>query len=63
MRTTVTLEDKLVKDAKEFTGIKETSTLLRTALEALVQREAGRRMARLGGSDPDFTLPPRRRRE
>ncbi|MEI9905861.1 MAG: type II toxin-antitoxin system VapB family antitoxin [Asticcacaulis sp.] len=48
-------------DAEEYTGIKERSALLREALTALVEREALRRLARLGGSDPDATLPPRRR--
>jgi Arc/MetJ family transcription regulator len=61
MRTTVTIDDKLLADAKEFTGVRETPTLVRMALEALVQREAARRLARLGGSDPDAKAPPRRR--
>jgi Arc/MetJ family transcription regulator len=61
MRTTLALDDKLVADAQEYTGIKEKSALVREALKALVEREAARRLARLGGSDPDATLPPRRR--
>jgi Arc/MetJ family transcription regulator len=61
MRTTVTLDDELVSRAIKYTGIKERSTLLRMALEALVQREAARRLARLGGSEPDLEIPPRRR--
>jgi Arc/MetJ family transcription regulator len=61
MRTTVTLDDALLADAEEFTGITERSSLLREALKALVEREASRRLARLGGSDPHATLAPRRR--
>lgn len=61
MRTTVTIDDKLLEDAKEYTGVRETPTLVRIALEALVQREAARRLARLGGTDPDAKAPPRRR--
>jgi Arc/MetJ family transcription regulator len=61
MRTTVTLDDELVKKAMRYTGIKERSALLETALTALVQREAARRLALLGGSDPRAKLPPRRR--
>jgi Arc/MetJ family transcription regulator len=61
MRTTVTIDDKLLADAKEYTGVRETPTLVRMALEALVQREAARRLARLGGTEPDLTIPPRRR--
>jgi hypothetical protein len=32
-------------------------------LEALIQREAARRLAALGGTMPDLTVPPRRRPE
>lgn len=63
MRTTITLDDELLAKAHEFSGIKERSALIREALTALVQREAARRLAKLGGSDPDFKLPPRRRFE
>ena len=61
MRVTVTLDDELVADARELTGITGTSALVRTALTALVQREAARRLARLGGSAPDLEAAPRRR--
>ncbi|HME21695.1 MAG TPA: type II toxin-antitoxin system VapB family antitoxin [Acetobacteraceae bacterium] len=61
MRTTVTLDDNLVARAREYTGIQETPALIRLALEALVQREAARRLARLGGSAPGLK-PVRRRR-
>lgn len=61
MRTTVTLDDDLVAKAQEYTGLQEKPALLREALTALIQREAARRLARLGGSQPDLELPPRRR--
>lgn len=61
MRTTVTLDDDLVAQAEKYTGITERSALLRAALTALVQREAARRLALLGGSDPDAEAAPRRR--
>ncbi len=61
MRTTVTLDDKLLADAKSYTGVQETATLLRMGLTLLVEREAARRLARLGGSDPDAGMPPRER--
>jgi Arc/MetJ family transcription regulator len=61
MRTTVALDDDLVADAQEYSGIEEKSALLREALKALIQREAARRLARLGGSEPDLVIPPRRR--
>ena len=61
MRTTVALDDDLVARAQEYTGIKEKSALLHEALKSLVAREAGRRLALLGGSQPDFVAAPRRR--
>lgn len=61
MRTTVALDDGLVAKAQAYTGLTERSALLREALTALVQREAARRLARLGGSEPGAKPIPRRR--
>ena len=61
MRTTVTLDDELLKDAQELTGITDKSALIKAGLTALVEREAARRLARLGGSQPDIEDVPRRR--
>ena len=61
MRTTVVLDDDLLAAAQEYTGITEKSAILREALTALVQREAARRLIKLGGSQPDFKAAPRRR--
>ena len=61
MRTTVVLDDALLADAHELTGIEERSALLKAALKALVERESARRLALLGGSDPNAKAPPRRR--
>ena len=61
MRTTVTIDDKLLSDAKELTGIMETSRLMGEALKLLLAREAGRRLAAMGGSQPDLEYVPRRR--
>jgi Arc/MetJ family transcription regulator len=47
--------------AQKYTGLQEKSALVREALKALVEREAARRLARLGGSMPDAKAPPRRR--
>jgi len=60
MRTTVTVDDKMMADAQRLTGITEKSALLRAGLKALIERESARRLARLGGSDPGAALPPRR---
>ena len=61
MRTTVTLDDELMATAAKYTGIKERSALIQKAVEEMVQREAGRLLAKLGGSDPNFKAAPRRR--
>jgi Arc/MetJ family transcription regulator len=61
MRTTLALDDELVAKAQAFTGLKEKSRLVREALIALIERESARRLARLGGSEPDVEAPPRRR--
>jgi Arc/MetJ family transcription regulator len=63
MRTTLTLDDDLIAKAKSYTGLKETSAVVRAALEALIQREAARRLARLGGTMPDLKDVPRRQSE
>lgn len=62
MRTTVTLDDELVARAIALTGCRERGPLLREALNALIERESARRLARLGGTDKD-AIAPRRRRE
>ena len=61
MRTTLTLDDELLQEAQAYTGLREKSALVREALKALVERESARRLARLGGSEPDLSTPRRRR--
>ena len=60
MRTTVTLDDDLFAKAQALTGLNEKAAVIRMALKALVEREAARRLARLGGSEPG--LAPFQRR-
>ena len=61
MRTTLALDDELVARAQALTGLKEKSALVREAHKALIERESARRLARLGGTEPDLKLTPRRR--
>ena len=61
MRTTINLDDKIVEDLREATGIRETRTLVKQALLEMRQRIAARRLAALGGTMPDLKAPPRRR--
>ncbi len=61
MRTTLALDDELLAQARDFTGLQEKSALVREALKALIERESARRLARLGGSEPRLRAVPRRR--
>jgi Arc/MetJ family transcription regulator len=61
MRTTLALDDELLAKAQAFTGLSEKSALVREALKALIEREGARRLARLGGSEPNLAAPRRRR--
>ena len=61
MRTTIAIDDELFAKAQEFAGVKEKSAVVREALKAFVEREAARRLARMGGIAPDAKAPPRRR--
>lgn len=61
MRTTVTLDDDLLTDVEQLSGISDRSQLLREALMALRHQIASQRLASLGGSEPELTAVPRRR--
>ena len=51
----------LLRKAHELSGIKGREALIDAALRLLIAREAGRRLAKLGGTMPDLRVPPRRR--
>ena len=61
MRTTVNLDEALISQAQALSGVQERNALLREALNALIQRESARRLARLGGSEPQLSDISRRR--
>jgi Arc/MetJ family transcription regulator len=61
MRTTLDLDEARVRRAQELTGIREKTSLVHAGLDALVAREAARRLAALGGTEPDLRPIPRRR--
>jgi Arc/MetJ family transcription regulator len=60
VRTTLNLDDELLRRGREYTGIQETTALIHAALQQLIAREAAKRLAALGGSMPAFQ-PGRRR--
>ncbi len=61
MRTTLNIDDQLLADAKRLTGMSEKAALVREALRALIERESARRLAKLGGTEPQLQAVERRR--
>ncbi len=61
MRTTLNIDDEIIKKASQLTGIKEKTSLVRLGLEALIARESARRLAELGGTEKPLKPVPRRR--
>ena len=61
MRTTLNIEDELIKKASMLTGVKEKTALVRLGLEALIARESSKRLAKLGGTEKKLLQVPRRR--
>jgi Arc/MetJ family transcription regulator len=61
MRTTIALDDELLANAQAFTGLPRRSALVRAAFRALIERESARRLARLGGNEPDLATVRGRR--
>jgi Arc/MetJ family transcription regulator len=61
MRTTLTIDSALYEEASKLTGISEKAKLVREALAALIARESGKRLAKLGGTAPEFEDVSRRR--
>ena len=60
MRTTLNIDDKLLEEAQRLTGTTEKAALVREALRALIERESARRLACLGGSEPQLESIRRR---
>ncbi len=63
MRTTIALDDDLLAKAEALTGLSEKAALVREALRALIQQESAKRLALLGGSEPQLKNVPRRQSE
>lgn len=60
MRTTIVLDDELLEKAQALTHVQEKSALVKEALKALIERESAKRLANLGGSEPELETIPRR---
>jgi len=61
MRTTLNIDDALLRRASNLTGVSEKTALVRMGLEALVARESARRLAELGGTEKRLSRIRRRR--
>ena len=61
MRTTLNLDDALLEDARRLTGLEERTALIHEGLRALIARESARRLAKLGGTEPQLKPISRRR--
>ena len=61
MRTTLNIDDTLLKEAARLTGVTEKTALVKLGLQSLVARESSKRLAELGGSEKRLRPIPRRR--
>jgi Arc/MetJ family transcription regulator len=61
MRTTLNIDDDLLEQASQLSGLREKTAVVREGLRALIERESARRLAKLGGTEPQVESIPRRR--
>lgn len=52
---------KLIERASNLSGIGDRTSVLEAALHLFIRREGAKRMEQLGGTMPDFSVPPRER--
>ena len=61
MRTTLNIDDEILSKASRLTGIEEKTSLVRLGLEALIAQESSKRLSKLGGTETELRVSPRRR--
>ena len=61
MRTTLNIDDDLITEAQRLTGMSSKAELVRAGLQALIERESARRLAKLGGSESQLQSVSRRK--
>ena len=61
MKTTLNIDDQILKKASRLTGISEKTALVRRGLEALIEQESAKRLAALGGTEKQLKSIPRRK--
>jgi len=63
MRTTINIDGELLAKAIKLMGPMDRTTVLNESLKALIERESAKRLARMGGTEPELNAPTRRRSE
>jgi Arc/MetJ family transcription regulator len=61
MRTTLNIDDDLLREARRLSGMSEKTAVVRAGLEALIAMESARRLALLGGTEKTLRSIHRRR--
>lgn len=61
MRTTINIDDELMREAQRQTGLKSKTGVLELALRVLLEREARRKLKALYGKLPQLEEVRRRR--
>jgi Arc/MetJ family transcription regulator len=61
MRTTLDIDDDLLRQAQRAAGAKGKTALVEMGLAALIEQAARRRLAALAGTIPQARAPRRRR--
>ena len=61
MKTTLNIDDVILKQASKLTGVSEKTALVRMGLEALIAKRSAARLAALGGTELNAAAAPRRR--
>ena len=61
MRTTLNIDDEVLKRASQLTGVKEKTSLVHLGLNALISLESAKRLSSLGGTEKQLKSVPRRR--
>ena len=62
MRTTLNIDDDLLEQASQLSGLREKTAVVHEGLRALIERESARRLAKLSATEPQVESIPRRRR-
>jgi hypothetical protein len=63
MKTTLNIDEIVLNKARALTGVKEKTALVRMGLEALIEKESSKRLAKLGGTEKGVKPVHRRKHQ